>query len=62
MSSRGGPMGGAGEREGDGGDEGLRWLDEQEKTAWTGLISLVLLLPGRVESPLRREHGLALFE
>ncbi|MFH8487500.1 MarR family winged helix-turn-helix transcriptional regulator [Streptomyces longisporoflavus] len=59
MSSTGGPAGGAGEHE-DG--EELRWLDEQEKTAWTGLISLVLLLPAKLESPLRQEHGLTLFE
>ncbi len=39
-----------------------RWLDEQEKAAWTGLISLLLLLPGKLESPLRQEHGLTLFE
>jgi DNA-binding MarR family transcriptional regulator len=38
-----------------------RWLDEQEKAAWTGLISLVLLLPGKLETPLR-QHGLTLFE
>lgn len=43
-------------------DAELRWLDEQEKAAWTGLISLVLLLPGKLESPLRQEHGLTLFE
>jgi DNA-binding MarR family transcriptional regulator len=43
-------------------DEDLRWLDEQEKAAWTGLISLVLLLPAKLESPLRQEHGLTLFE
>ncbi|MEV8315045.1 MarR family transcriptional regulator [Streptomyces sp. NPDC059900] len=43
------------------GDE-LRWLDEQEKEAWTGLISLVLLLPAKLESPLRQEHGITLFE
>lgn len=42
--------------------EELRWLDEQEKAAWTGLISLVLLLPGKLETPLRQEHGLTLFE
>jgi DNA-binding MarR family transcriptional regulator len=42
--------------------EELRWLDEQEKAAWTGLISLVLLLPGKLESPLRQEHGITLFE
>ncbi|MET9555438.1 MarR family transcriptional regulator [Streptomyces sp. NPDC006645] len=39
-----------------------RWLDDQEKETWTGLISLVLLLPGRLESPLRNQHGLTLFE
>ncbi|MFG2765117.1 MULTISPECIES: MarR family winged helix-turn-helix transcriptional regulator [Streptomyces] len=43
-------------------DEQPRWLDEQEKAAWTGLISLVLLLPGKLESPLRQEHGITLFE
>ncbi|WP_123620507.1 MULTISPECIES: MarR family winged helix-turn-helix transcriptional regulator [unclassified Streptomyces] len=59
MSSTGGPMSGTGEHEG---DEELRWLDEQEKAAWTGLISLVLLLPAKLESPLRQEHGLTLFE
>ncbi|MEV1048303.1 MarR family transcriptional regulator [Streptomyces sp. NPDC049916] len=44
------------------GDEEPRWLDEQEKAAWTGLISLVLLLPGKLESPLRERHGITLFE
>jgi DNA-binding MarR family transcriptional regulator len=43
-------------------DRELRWLDVQEKAAWTGLISIVLLLPGKLESPLRQEHGLTLFE
>ncbi|MET8686871.1 MarR family transcriptional regulator [Streptomyces sp. NPDC004732] len=52
-------MSGTGEHEG---DEELRWLDEQEKAAWTGLISLVLLLPGKLESPLRQDHDLTLFE
>ncbi|AZM64949.1 MULTISPECIES: MarR family winged helix-turn-helix transcriptional regulator [unclassified Streptomyces] len=59
MSSKGEAMNGKGEHEG---DEEVRWLDEQEKAAWTGLISLVLLLPGKLESPLRQEHGLTLFE
>ncbi|WP_255345598.1 MarR family winged helix-turn-helix transcriptional regulator [Streptomyces chartreusis] len=59
MNSTGGPMSGEGEHK-DG--EELRWLDEQEKAAWTGLISLVLLLPSKLESPLRQEHGLTLFE
>ncbi|WP_432148695.1 MarR family winged helix-turn-helix transcriptional regulator [Streptomyces sp. bgisy029] len=52
-------MSGRDERES---DEELRWLDSQEKAAWTGLISLVLLLPGKLESPLREEHGITLFE
>ncbi|NKX88155.1 MarR family winged helix-turn-helix transcriptional regulator [Nocardia coubleae] len=44
------------------GDQEDHWLDEHEKAAWTGLISLVLLLPGKLESPLRQEHDLTLFE
>lgn len=39
-----------------------RWLDAAEKEAWTGLASLILLLPGRLEAPLQREAGLTLFE
>ncbi|GAB2735344.1 MarR family winged helix-turn-helix transcriptional regulator [Amycolatopsis magusensis] len=42
-------------------DESL-WLDPAEKEAWTGLISLVLLLPGRLEAPLQHDAGLTLFE
>jgi DNA-binding MarR family transcriptional regulator len=42
-------------------DETL-WLTADEKEAWTGLISLVLLLPGRLESPLQHAAGLTLFE
>ncbi|MEU3625399.1 MarR family transcriptional regulator [Amycolatopsis coloradensis] len=38
------------------------WLTPSEKEAWTGLVSLVLLLPGRLESPLQHEAGLTLFE
>jgi DNA-binding MarR family transcriptional regulator len=38
------------------------WLSAQEKEAWTGLVSLVLLLPGRLESDLMRRTGLTLFE
>ncbi|MEU8566350.1 MarR family transcriptional regulator [Streptomyces cyaneofuscatus] len=52
-------MSDSGER---GSDEEPRWLNSQEKAAWTGLISLVLLLPGKLESPLREEHGITLFE
>ncbi len=59
MSGTEGPMSGTREH---GDDEEPRWLDEQEKAAWTGLVSLVLLLPGKLESPLRQENGLSLFE
>ncbi|MEV0085383.1 MarR family transcriptional regulator [Saccharopolyspora sp. NPDC050642] len=38
------------------------WLNPDEKEAWTGLVSLILLLPGRLESPLQQEAGLTLFE
>jgi DNA-binding MarR family transcriptional regulator len=38
------------------------WLTPAEKDAWTGLASLILLLPGRLESPLQRASGLTLFE
>lgn len=38
-----------------------KWLTEEEKEAWTGLTSLVLLLPGKLEAPLR-EVDLTLFE
>lgn len=38
------------------------WLDAEEKAAWTGLISLILLMPGRLESPLQHAAGLTLFE
>ncbi|AXB47980.1 MarR family winged helix-turn-helix transcriptional regulator [Amycolatopsis albispora] len=42
--------------------EETRWLNAAEKEAWTGLVSLVLLLPGRLEAPLQHEAGLTLFE
>ncbi len=38
------------------------WLTADEKQAWTGLVSLMLLLPGRLESPLQHDTGLSLFE
>lgn len=38
------------------------WLTPDEKEAWTGLVSLVLLLPGRLEAPLQQAAGLTLFE
>lgn len=41
--------------------EKTRWLTPNEKEAWTGLVSLMLLLPGKLEAPLR-EVDLTLFE
>jgi DNA-binding MarR family transcriptional regulator len=38
-----------------------QWLSEEEKQAWTGLISLILLMPGQLEAPLR-DVDLTLFE
>ncbi|MCP9271522.1 MarR family winged helix-turn-helix transcriptional regulator [Mycolicibacterium arenosum] len=38
-----------------------QWLSPSEKQAWTGLVSLMLLLPGKLEAPLR-EVDLTLFE
>lgn len=38
-----------------------QWLSEDEKQAWTGLISLILLMPGKLEAPLR-QVDLTLFE
>ena len=43
-------------------EDDVPWLGPDEKEAWTGLISLVLLLPGRLEAPLQHEAGLTLFE
>lgn len=45
----------------DGSDQPV-WLTANEKEAWTGLVSLMLLLPGRLESPLQKQAGLTLFE
>lgn len=38
-----------------------KWLTPEEKEAWTGFVSLMLLLPGKLEAPLR-EVDLTLFE
>lgn len=40
----------------------MEWLNADEKEAWTGLVSLMLLLPGRLEAPLQQEAGLSLFD
>ena len=42
-------------------DSEPQWLTTDEKEAWTGLVSLMLLLPGKLESSLR-EVDLTLFE
>lgn len=39
-----------------------QWLSAAEKEAWTGAVSLMLLLPGRLEAPLVEAGGLSLFE
>src|ERR1044071_824388 len=38
------------------------WLNPDEKEAWSGLASLVFLVPGELEAPLQQECGLSLFE
>lgn len=38
-----------------------KWLTSDEKEAWTGLVSLMMLLPGKLEAPLR-QVDLTLFE
>ena len=39
-----------------------RWLDEQQRDAWVKLIAVVELLPGVLDSQLRRDAGLTHFE
>lgn len=43
-------------------DTDERWLSPSEKEAWTGAASLMLLLPGRLDSAVQRAAGLTLFE
>lgn len=38
------------------------WLTEQEREAWLGLIAVVELLPGVLETQLRRDSDLTHFE
>ncbi|MFD4671921.1 MarR family winged helix-turn-helix transcriptional regulator [Lentzea sp. NPDC058450] len=40
----------------------MEWLNAEEKDAWTGIVSMLLLLPGRLEAPLQQESGLSLFD
>jgi DNA-binding MarR family transcriptional regulator len=39
-----------------------RWLTEDERAAWLRLIAVVELLPGALETQLRRDAGLTHFE
>jgi DNA-binding MarR family transcriptional regulator len=39
-----------------------RWLDEDEMTAWLRLVGVVELLPGVLDTQLRREAGLTHYE
>ncbi len=39
-----------------------RWLDEQERAAWVRLAAVVELLPGVLETQLRRDADLSHFE
>ena len=39
-----------------------RWLSAQEKAAWTGAASFILLLPRRLDADLQRAAGMTLFE
>lgn len=39
-----------------------RWLDEEELAAWVRLVAVVELLPGVLDSQLRRDSGLTHFE
>jgi DNA-binding MarR family transcriptional regulator len=38
------------------------WLDEQQRAAWVRLAAVVELLPGVLDSQLRRDAGLSHFE
>lgn len=39
-----------------------RWLSPEEKAAWTGAASFMLLLPRRLDADLQRAAGMTLFE
>jgi DNA-binding MarR family transcriptional regulator len=39
-----------------------RWLDDDEMVAWLRLVAVVELLPGVLDSQLRRDSGLTHFE
>lgn len=39
-----------------------QWLDDEQRTAWVKLIAVVELLPGVLDTQLRRDAGLTHFE
>lgn len=39
-----------------------RWLDDEERAAWLGLIAVSELLPSVLDSQLRRDSGITHFE
>ncbi|MFS3130539.1 MarR family winged helix-turn-helix transcriptional regulator [Nocardioides sp. Bht2] len=39
-----------------------RWLDSEERAAWLGLIAVVELLPGVLDTQLRKDSGLTHYE
>jgi DNA-binding MarR family transcriptional regulator len=39
-----------------------RWLDDEERSAWLRLVSVVELLPGVLDTQLRRDAGLSHFD
>ena len=38
------------------------WLDDDERAAWVRLVAVVELLPGALDTQLRRDSGLTHFE
>ncbi len=43
-------------------ERGTRWLSPDEQSAWLGLIAVVELLPGALDSQLQRDAGVSHFE
>jgi len=43
-------------------DNAVRWLSAEEQRAWLRLVAVTMLLPGRLESELKRDAGLSHFE
>ena len=43
-------------------DDDTRWLTAEERAAWVRLLAVVELLPGVLDSQLRRDAGLSNFE